>query len=42
VGPLPSRRRILFEISPFSVPVARERERKWKKDMNLKIVAHLF
>jgi hypothetical protein len=31
-------RRILFEISPFSVPVAREREEK-EKDINLNNVA---
>jgi hypothetical protein len=30
-----------FEIPPFPVPVAREREGK-KKDMNLNKVAHLF
>jgi hypothetical protein len=40
-GPFPSRRRILFEISPFSVPVARERE-ETEKDTNLNNVAHLF
>jgi hypothetical protein len=37
----PSMRRILFEISHFQVPVAREREEK-EKDMNLNNVAHLF
>jgi hypothetical protein len=37
-GPFPSLRRILFEISPFSVPVAREREEK-EKDINLNNVA---
>jgi hypothetical protein len=36
--PFPSLRRILFEISPFSVPVAREREEK-EKDINLNNVA---
>jgi hypothetical protein len=30
-GPLPSRRRIPFEISPFPVPVARERKGKKKR-----------
>jgi hypothetical protein len=35
----PSLRRILFKISPFPVPVARERE---EKDINLNNVAHLF
>jgi hypothetical protein len=38
-GSFPSLRRILFEISPFPVPVTRERE---EKDMNLNNVAHLF
>jgi hypothetical protein len=37
----PSWGRIPFKISPFSVPVSRERE-ETEKDMNLKIVAHLF
>jgi hypothetical protein len=40
-GPFPSLGRILFGISHFPVPVARERERK-EKDMNLNNVAHLF
>jgi hypothetical protein len=40
-GPLPSPGRILSTTSPFSVPVAREREEEGK-DMNLKKVAHLF
>jgi hypothetical protein len=40
-GPLPSPRRILSTTSPFSVPVAREREEEGK-DMNLNKVAHLF
>jgi hypothetical protein len=30
-GPFPSLRRILFEMSPFPVPVAREGERKRKR-----------
>jgi hypothetical protein len=30
-GPLPSWRRIPFEISPFPVPVARERKGKRKR-----------
>jgi hypothetical protein len=30
-GPLPSWRRIPFEISPFPVPVARERNGKRKR-----------
>jgi hypothetical protein len=38
-GPFPSLRRILFGISPFPIPMARERE---EKDMNLNNVAHLF
>jgi hypothetical protein len=38
-GPFPSLIRILFEISPFPVHVARERE---EKDINLDNVAHLF
>jgi hypothetical protein len=33
-GPLPSRRRIPFGVSPFPVPVARERKRKWKRIRN--------
>ena len=33
-GPIPSRRRIPFGISPFPVPVARERKRKWKRIRN--------
>jgi hypothetical protein len=41
-GPLPSRRRILFGVSPFPVPVARERKGKRKRDMNLNDVAYLF
>jgi hypothetical protein len=40
-GPFPSLRRILFKISSFPVPVAREREEK-EKDMDLNNVAHLF
>jgi hypothetical protein len=40
-GPFPSLGRILFTISPFLVPVAREREEK-EKDINLNKVAHLF
>jgi hypothetical protein len=40
-GPFPSLGRILFRISSFAVPVAREREEK-EKDMNLNKVAHLF
>jgi hypothetical protein len=42
-GPLPPPRRILSTMSPFLVPVAREREREEEgKDMNLNKVAHLF
>jgi hypothetical protein len=41
-GPLPSRRRIPFGVSPFPVPVARERKGKRKRDMNLNDVAYLF
>jgi hypothetical protein len=41
-GPLPSRRRIPFGVSPFPVPVARERKGERKRDMNLNDVAHLF
>jgi hypothetical protein len=46
-GPLPSPRRILYELSPSPVPVAREREREREKeeeekDMNLNNEAHLF
>jgi hypothetical protein len=33
-GPLPLRRRIPFGVSPFPVPVARERKRKWKRIRN--------
>jgi hypothetical protein len=33
--------RILSDISPLPVPMARERD-ETEKDMNLKIVAHLF
>jgi hypothetical protein len=40
-GPFPSLGRILFRISPFPIPVAREREEK-ENDMNLNNVAHLF
>jgi hypothetical protein len=40
-GPFPSPRRILFALSSFPVPMAREREEK-EKDINLNKVAHLF
>jgi hypothetical protein len=41
-GPFPSLRRILFEISPFPIPAAREREGKGKQDINLNNVTNLF
>jgi hypothetical protein len=41
-GPLPSQRRIPFRVSPFPIPVARERKGKRKRDMNLNDVAYLF
>jgi hypothetical protein len=41
-GPLPSQRRIPFGVSPFPVPVARDRKGKRKRDMNLNDVAYLF
>jgi hypothetical protein len=40
-GLFPLSRRIFFTISPFSVPVAREREEK-ENDINLNNVAHLL
>jgi hypothetical protein len=40
-GPFPLLGMILFAISPFSVPMAREREEK-EKDINLNNVAHLL
>jgi hypothetical protein len=40
-GPLPSRRRIPFGVSPFPVPVARERKGE-KRDMKSNDVAYLF
>ena len=40
-GPLPSRRRIPLGVSPFPVPVAREKEEE-EKDMKSNDVAHLF
>jgi hypothetical protein len=33
-GPFPSRRRIPLRVSPFPVPMARERKRKWKRIRN--------
>jgi hypothetical protein len=33
-GPLPSRRRIPFGVSPFPVAMVRERKRKWKRIRN--------
>jgi hypothetical protein len=41
-GPLPSRRRIPFKVSPFPVPVSKREKGEEEKDMNLNGVAHLF
>jgi hypothetical protein len=41
-GPLPSQGRIPFGVSPFLVPVARERKGEEEKDTKLNDVAHLF
>jgi hypothetical protein len=41
-GPLPSWRRIPFDVSPFLVPVSKREKGEEEKDMNLNGVAHLF